>query len=68
MNNKFNIGEVVCHISLPGVKFQVVRKITPSSWEVKNLNTGELLQEPDDLLLNKIDWRESIINYIIDEK
>jgi len=42
--------------------------INPSQYEIEDLTTGEILLEPVEYLLDLIDSRDNLINYLLNEK
>ena len=68
MEKKFEKDELVVHSAVSGKKFRVVKMITPSQYEIEDLTTGEILLEPVEYLLDIIDSRDNLINYLLNEK
>jgi hypothetical protein len=68
MDKKFDKDELVVHSAVSGKKFRVVRMNTPSQYEYEDLTTGEILLEPVEYLLDLIDSRDNLINYLLNEK
>jgi len=68
MEKKFDKDELVVHSAVSGKKFRVVKMINPSQYEIEDLTTGEILLEPVEYLLDIIDSRDNLINYLLNEK
>jgi hypothetical protein len=68
MEKKFEKDELVVHSAVSGKKFRIVRMNTPSQYEIEDLTTGEILLEPVEYLLDIIDSRDNLINYLLNEK
>jgi len=68
MDKKFDKDELVVHSAVSGKKFRVVKMINPSQYEIEDLTTGEILLEPVEYLLDLIDSRDNLINYLLNEK
>jgi len=68
MEKKFEKDELVVHSEVSGKKFRVVGMTTPSQYEIEDLTTGEILLEPIEYLLDLIDSRDNLINYLLNEK
>ena len=68
MEKKFEKDELVVHSAVSGKKFRVVKMINPSQYEIEDLTTGEILLEPVEYLLDIIDSRDNLINYLLNEK
>lgn len=65
---KFEIGQLVCHIAVNGKKFIFIGMIGPSQCEIKDPTNNVILVEPIECILDIIDSRNNIINFLIDEK
>lgn len=65
---KFEIGQLVCHIGVQGKKFIFIGMIGPSQCEIKDVANNRVLVEPIECILDIIESRNNIINFIIDEK
>jgi len=68
MEKKFEKDELVVHSAVSGKKFRIVKMITPSQYEIEDLATGQILLEPVEYLLDLIDSRDNLINYLLKEK
>lgn len=68
MEKKFEKDELVVHSAVSGKKFRIVKMITPSQYEIEDLTTGKILLEPVEYLLDIIDSRDNLINYLLNEK
>ena len=68
MEEKFEKDELVVHSAVSGKKFRIVKMITPSQYEIEDLNNGQVLLEPVEYLLDIIDSRDNLINYLLNEK
>jgi hypothetical protein len=68
MDKKFDKDKLVVHSAVSGKKFRVVKMINPSQYEIEDLTTGEILLEPVEYLLDIIDSRDNLINYLLNEK
>jgi len=68
MDKKFDKDELVVHSAVSGKKFRIVKMITPSQYEIEDLTTGKILLEPIEYLLDLIDSRDNLINYLLNEK
>ena len=68
MEKKFDKDELVVHSAVSGKKFRVVKMINTSQYEIEDLTTGEILLEPVEYLLDIIDSRDNLINYLLNEK
>ena len=68
MDKKFDKDELVVHSAVSGKKFRIVKMITPSQYEIEDLTTGEILLEPVEYLLDLVDSRDNLINYLLNEK
>ena len=68
MEKKFEKDELVVHSAISGKKFRVVRMTTPSQYEIEDLTTGETLLEPIEYLLDIVDSRDNLINYLLNEE
>jgi hypothetical protein len=64
----FNIGDWVVHTHISGKKFKVVEQVTPSHYIIQDTETKQTFLEPVNHLLDLIDSRDSLINFILDEK
>ncbi len=64
--NKFSIGELVCHKSVYGKKFRIVKEINPSQYEIEDVDTKLILLEPIDCILGLVEYREYLLDYILD--
>ena len=68
MEKKFEKDELVVHSAVSGKKFRIVKMINPSQYEIEDLTTGQILLEPVEYLLDIIDSRDNLINYLLNEK
>jgi hypothetical protein len=68
MEKKFEKDELVVHSAVSGKKFRIVKMITPSQYEIEDLTTGKILLEPVEYLLDLVDSRDNLINYLLNEK
>ena len=65
---KFDAGQLVCHVAVSGKKFIFIGMIGPSQCEIKDPITNMILVEPIECVLDIIESRNNIINFLIDEK
>jgi hypothetical protein len=68
MVNKFEKDTLVVHTGVSGRKFKILRQEGISQYWILDMNTGEQFLEPSYYLLDLIDSRNNLINYLIDEK
>lgn len=68
MYNIFEIGQLVSHKGVVGKKFRIQAKITDTQYEIQDLTTKEIYTEPSELLLDIVESRDFLINYLINEK
>lgn len=66
IEKKFENGDLVVHSVVSGKKFRVVKMINPSQYEIEDLTTGKILLEPLEYLLDIIDSRDNLINYLLE--
>ncbi len=66
IEKKFENGDLVVHSAVSGKKFRVVKMINPSQYEIEDLTTGKILLEPLEYLLDIIDSRDNLINYLLE--
>ena len=67
MNKKFEKDQLVVHSAVAGKKFKIVRMSNPSQYEILDLTTNEILLEPVEYLLDIIDSRDNLMNFLLNE-
>lgn len=65
--DNFEVGDVVTHNRIPGKKFKIIDKLSPSRYEIEDLTNKSKYVEPIDELSSIIESRDRLINFIIDE-
>ena len=68
MEKKFEKGELVVHSAVSGKKFRIIKMVNPSQYEIEDLTNGKILLEPVEYLLDIVDSRDNLINYLLNEK
>lgn len=68
MEKKFEKDELVVHSAVSGKKFRIIKMINPSQYEIEDLTTGQILLEPIEYLLDIVDSRDNLINYLLNEE
>ena len=61
-------GDLVVHSAIHGRKLRWIKLINPSQCEIEDPITGKILIEPLEYILNIVDSRENLINYLLNEK
>lgn len=67
MEKKFEKDQLVVHSSVSGKRFKIIRMYNPSQYEILDLTTNEILLEPVEYLLDIIDSRDNLINFLLSE-
>lgn len=65
MEKKFEIDDIVVHSAISGKKFRIIKMINPSQYEIEDLITGKTLVEPVEYLLDIVDSRDNLIDFLI---
>ena len=65
---KLEKDELIVHSAIGGKRFKVIRMYNPSQYEILDMDSGEILLEPIEYLLTLIESRDSLINFILNEK
>jgi hypothetical protein len=68
MEKKFEKDELVVHSAVSGKKFRIIKMVNPSQYEIEDLTNGKILLEPVEYLLDIVDSRDNLINYLLNEK
>lgn len=68
MSNKFEIGQYVVHTGVPGKKFKIFGNKYPDIYDIIDSDTGLIYTEPIDCLLDLIESRDNLIDFIINNK
>lgn len=68
MEREFEEGELVVHSAVSGKKFRIIKMTNPSQCEIQDLVTGKILLEPLEYILDIVDSRDNLINYLLNEK
>ena len=67
-DKKFDDGVLVVHKGISGKKFKILKREGISQYWILDLITGEEFLEPSYYLLDLIESRDNLINYLINEK
>lgn len=65
IEKKFEIDDIVVHSAISGKKFRIIKMINPSQYEIEDLITGKTLVEPVEYLLDIVDSRDNLIDFLI---
>lgn len=65
IEKKFEIDDIVVHSAVSGKKFRIIKMINPSQYEIEDLITGKTLVEPVEYLLDIVDSRDNLIDFLI---
>jgi hypothetical protein len=68
MVKKFEKDELIVHSGVSGKRFKIIRQVNPSQYEILDMNTNQIFLEPIECLLDLIDSRDQLINFLLDEK
>ena len=68
MDNVFDDGVLIVHKGISGKKFKILKKEGLSQYWIVDLITGEEFLEPSYFLLDLVEARDNLINFLINEK
>lgn len=66
IEKKFEIGDIVVHSAIGGKKFRIIKIVNPSQYEIEDMISGKILLEPLEYLLDIVDSRDQLINFLLE--